>query len=385
MTLVLQELPSASSLHLDKEDNPTDSPRGSIQEQHERALMMVCDALHNSTGCYFINTDEKNVNGRAEAVWSDSHSGTVAARWMRNRQMSRFNSRLSWFFLCMSILDNWQDHYWFAVALQCVELAVLAYFIAFFLASMFFMFPRRSLWFKEGIDRTGSATEPKMVLLMLICILFDVMCWCFWMDRRFNQPPTRSVLNNNGVSNMYASPVRHIGSMMRAVYCIYFNNPMRQAFRSLVLVLPSVVPVLAITACSFCFHFLIIQSVVPGNLASDKQADRAEEYLQGENKVSESLTAPIWHFCPAGQPDEALWNLFIYWTTANHPDMFMPLYHTQTFAGFISMSFMLFTNLVSPRPPITYTRVVLEVVASGVSQSTSRDRDERVQCGHRGE
>jgi len=68
-----------------------------------------------------------------------------------------------------------------------------------------------------------------------------------------------------------------------------------------------------------------------------------------------------YEFGPNGDSVEAMWNLFIALTTANHPDVFMPLYHARPWAIIFTFSYMVVTNLI-------FMNLLLAVITSEFSQ-----------------
>ena len=112
---------------------------------------------------------------------------------------------------------------------------------------------------------------------------------------------------------------------MRTYYLVYFNNSLRNCCVSVARLTLVLGPVTGMLIGSFIFHYFAISGLTQGggNTALDK-----------------------YEFGPNGDTVEALWYLFVCLTTANHPDVFMPLYHQRPFAVFFTMSYMFITNLV---------------------------------------
>jgi len=116
----------------------------------------------------------------------------------------------------------------------------------------------------------------------------------------------------NGV--LLLNPLVAVDAAVRSYYMMYFNPPLRKVVPAVIKTIFRLGPMAFMIGCSFMVHYFLLESV----------ADGVEQNLGG---VGTDVV-------------EGIWSFYIYQTTANHPDLFMPLYNNRGWAMLVPFSFM---------------------------------------------
>ena len=235
----------------------------------------------------------------AQTVWRDDLLGSAAARIIRGKVINKLGFWSSVILLVLGFFEHSEEANSEAgrVIRGLIEGFVLSYYWLIFALSMFFIWDSRKRWLR-------GATEPVWVIALGAVLLLNTI----FLITAHVEGESRAVATTAGTIYV-AKRMRLLANLTRIFYPIFFWQMLRKALWTVAQVLKSVWPIACITLCSFVAHFLIISAYVPGHIPAASEG------------------AEIWNFCPAGNTWDAIWSLYICFTTANHPDLFMPLFH----------------------------------------------------------
>jgi len=136
----------------------------------------------------------------------------------------------------------------------------------------------------------------------------------------------------------------------RAFYLMYTSCSTRTLFYALFKMVFKISSVMIVAAMSFLVHYLMLRAAGDDTNGWGNNGDIAEQ----------------------------MWQLFVLFTTANHPDAVMTLYHEKGWTGFILLSYMSFNLLI-------ILNVLLAILTDGYADITaaSHEYDAKLRYGAR--
>ena len=194
-----------------------DAPCINSSSRHATAMLMVADALHDNTSCYYVKQDD-SVNGRAVSVWLNDAHGSLAARLLHGRMVGKLLSRLSTVMLLLAVFRS--------VFLERVALVALSTTVEVLALCLYwteFLVSTRYLWHSRAQWLCTNAQEPKWKIVLGMVLVVDTMCAILG---PFDAFMTR-IDTISGV--LHISPVLAIGDVMSAFYIVHYNHELRRA------------------------------------------------------------------------------------------------------------------------------------------------------------
>jgi len=179
---------------------------------------------------------------------------------------------------------------------------------------MRYMFKKREVWVRT--------VEPYWTIVLGFAVILNISTLVS--VKIFGYYSTVNTIHGDVIS----SSIDCVGFAMRAYYLLYFNDSLRNCAKSVGKVITMLGPMFGMLLSSFIMHYFAISGLTQGTV--DDQNTDWDKY----------------EFGPNGDTTEALWYLFVCLTTANHPDVFMPLYHQRPWACVFTASYMIVTNIV---------------------------------------
>lgn len=304
--------------------------------QREASIMMMVDALHRNCGLYYIEEVAEDAGKIypeqvVRTVWDTSPHGVFWARALRREVGTKINSRASTLLMLLIFFEHWEGEEYrstMQIVIDSVEGAILLYFWFIFLVYMSCIWGQRRSWLK--------ARESKWIFGLGIALVVSTM------GAAVSQAGVYDTVRTFD-GDVFISSWECAGWMFRAYFFLLFNAELRHAGQVLLNVLKALGPIASMVLCSFIIHYFIFNTVVD---------DGSETQL-------------LYNFGEDGDTVEALYELYICLTTANYPDIFLPLYNEKRWTFLLTMSFMVFTVII-------LLNLLLAVVASEYSDVNER-------------
>jgi len=287
-------------------------------------VLMISDAIHNQTGQYFIDKENK-----MRTTWQRGQAAREVGLFLRQTWVSNAMSSLATLDLFLACLT------WPGVDMSVgFDLAGLAYpaygisimiwliFCLFCGVRTFYMWDMRKYWAISGL-------EPRWLIGMIVVlyILTPAAIISGWTSGNHHILQGVGVLEGSKLECPNAFKVSALG-LCRAWCFVYFNPSVRKALVVLIKVISKLGPFAALTTSCFTAHFFVFQALAYNVWPDDGQA--------GKNGYGYG-----------GSTGDAVYNLFGLMTTVNHPDVFMWLVDKKWFTMIVIMSFIFFTMILA--------------------------------------
>jgi len=318
------------------------SGQQTVQEEYNCAVLMVHDAIMDETDMYYTKDDH-----RVGTLWAcDETAVTWALRtrypWMRNTYVVAAFLRL---LIVMPTLNPVGGTAWILFSIKIVILAMFGF--AFFMR-LRFMWPSRTSWFDPGVTNSVNGTnEIRWFIIFGVVLLFDtittVVCLGYGitsLHKLIDGTMVIEVIDTShstlfrdysisGDSMNFVYPPDFNMVVMIELCCIffpfYFCTVLRRAFSSLLDVTVKLFPTMLLVLLSNIGCLFII-NLVMGDTSI--QALHDSGFGKGANSY------------------DGLWSLYVLMTTANHPDVLMPLVNWRYLTFFIIVAYMVVSNLM---------------------------------------